>query len=105
MNETTEQMLDKLATRYGLHKHIKPGGDKGGLRGPKRGTLWVNWAPRRRAWKVKPQGDTWAGPVRTYLRSIVGPSTYFSGVEGWHVADEEMVEAAVRVMVNKQGLT
>jgi hypothetical protein len=98
MNEQTEQMLDKLARRHGLRVHVKPGGDKGGLRGPKRGTLWVNWLPRKREWNVKPQGESWAGLVRSYLRSVEGNPAYFSGVDGWKPTSPEVVEEAVRIM-------
>jgi hypothetical protein len=104
MNTITERMLNKLAERYGLYKHIKPAGDKGGLRGTEPGTLWINWLPRKREWNVKPQGDNWAGPVRVYLRSVLGEPSFFSGVDGWKTADDEVVEVAALVMAKVQGL-
>jgi hypothetical protein len=105
MNEKTNQMLNKLVKRHGLYKHIRPGEDTGGLCGTEPGTFWINWDPHRQVWKVKPPEDSWAIPVRIYLRSVAGPPTDFLGVDGWHVTDDEkVVEEAVRIMAHTQGL-
>jgi hypothetical protein len=105
INDKTKRMLNKLAGLYGLSVHVKPGGDRGGLRGPERGTFWVNWVPTKGYWRLLPYGVQWNALVGEYLQRVVGDPSYVNGnADGWTTPDDKVVEEAVLLMARLQDL-